>query len=182
MDKALAIIEYSTVASGIRSLDWLTKTADIDIVTAQTVCPGKFMILFYGELSAVHASMQAARLHEPEHEIDRLVLGNPAETLISALYGTTCPSAGGALGLIETFTGASAVLAADTAAKTAHVSLTEVRLSRGLCGKSYAMLTGSVAAVEAALEAARKAVADSGMLLDIALIANPDAKMSAALM
>ena len=40
--------------------------------------------------------------------------------------------------------------------KTAIVDLIEVRLARGMCGKSYLMLTGEVAAVEAAIDRAKE--------------------------
>jgi microcompartment protein CcmL/EutN len=46
-----------------------------------------------------------------------------------------------------------------------------------MCGKSYVMFTGGLAEVQAATEAAREAAAENGMLLDIAVIANPDEKM-----
>lgn len=46
-----------------------------------------------------------------------------------------------------------------------------------MCGKSYLMLTGDVAAVEAAIERAKAAVADEGMYLDSSVIAHPDAKI-----
>ena len=57
-----------------------------------------------------------------------------------------------ALGILETFDAAAIIQAADVAAKTAVVTLMELRIARGMCGKSYLMLTGEVAAVEAAIE------------------------------
>ena len=68
-------------------------------------------------------------------------------------------------------------MAADQAAKTAEVSLIEIRLARGMCGKSYLLLTGEVAAVEAAIERAQKAVEPRGMYLDSSIIARPDKKL-----
>lgn len=50
----------------------------------------------------------------------------------------------------------SIIVAADEAAKTAIVDLIELRIARGMCGKSYMLLTGEVAAVEAAIEKLRK--------------------------
>ena len=46
-----------------------------------------------------------------------------------------------------------------------------------MCGKSYLMLTGEVAAVEAAIEKAKKAAGERGMLLDSSIIANPDGQL-----
>ena len=82
-----------------------------------------------------------------------------------------------ALGILETYSAASIILAADIAAKTAIVDLIELRIARGMCGKSYMLLTGEVAAVESAIEKAKREVSDGTMFLDSSVIASPDDKM-----
>ena len=42
-----------------------------------------------------------------------------------------------ALGILETYDAASIIEAADQAAKTAIVDLIELRIAKGMCGKSY---------------------------------------------
>ena len=79
--------------------------------------------------------------------------------------------------MIETFDAAQIIVASDNAVKTSEVRLIEIRLARGMCGKSYAMLTGEVAAVEAAIERAKEVVMPSGMMLDSTVIARPDKKL-----
>ena len=108
--------------------------------------------------------------------IDKFILGNPHETVVPALSGALEVNNKGALGILETFTAASAVVAADTAAKTAIVELIEVRLAKGMCGKSYVLITGSVSAVTAAIERAKQGTED-GILLDTSVIAGPDARL-----
>ena len=63
------------------------------------------------------------------------------------------------------------------AAKTAIVDLIEVRLARGMCGKSYMMITGEVSAVSASIDRAKELVAEKGMYLDSSVIAHPDKRM-----
>ena len=46
-----------------------------------------------------------------------------------------------------------------------------------MCGKSYLLITGEVAAVEAAIARAQKAVEPRGMYLDSSVIARPDKKL-----
>ena len=77
---------------------------------------------------------------------------------------------------LETFSASAAVVAADVAAKTALVELIELRLARGMCGKSYLLLTGEIAAVEAAIERAKQGAGEDGMFLDSAVIPRPDQK------
>ncbi len=176
MKKAIGMVEYKTVSSGMRAADRMVKTAEVELLQADTVCPGKFLALISGDLSAVQAAVDAAQAHDPDQLIDRFVLGNPHESIFSALYGATEIDAPNALGVLETFSAAAAIVAADTAAKTALVDLIELRLARGMCGKSYLLLTGEIAAVEAAIEHAKMGAGEDGMFLDSAVIPRPDKK------
>ncbi|HHV11750.1 MAG TPA: BMC domain-containing protein [Clostridiales bacterium] len=177
MGKAIGMVEYKTVSAGIHAADLMVKTADIEIIEAQTVCPGKYIAIFCGDLSAVNASVEAARSTCGQHLIDSFVLGNPHEGIFPAIYGTSKVEKINALGILETFSAPSIIVAADEAAKSSQVELIELRMARGMCGKSYMFLTGEIAAVEAAIDKAKKAVGENAMLLDSTVIANPDDKL-----
>ncbi|ROR29090.1 microcompartment protein CcmL/EutN [Mobilisporobacter senegalensis] len=177
MGKAIGMVEYKTVSRGLLVADMMLKTAEVEIVEAQTVCPGKYIVLLSGDLSAVNACIEAARTGHSEHLIDSFILGNPHESIFPAIYGTTRIDKINALGILETFSAASIIVAADEAAKTSQVDLIELRIARGMCGKSYLLLTGDIAAVEAAIAKAKSAVGENGMLLDSSVIANPDGKL-----
>ena len=41
MSKAIGMIEFKTVSAGITAADAMVKTADVELLEAQTVCPGK---------------------------------------------------------------------------------------------------------------------------------------------
>lgn len=177
MGKALAMAEYTTVSVGMQAADIMVKTAEVNIIEAQVVCPGKYIVLIEGELSAVRASLDAVKSRFPDKLIDSFVLGNPHETIFPAIYGAAEVTDKRALGVLETYSAASIILAADIAAKTAEVNLIELRIARGMCGKSYMLLTGEVVAVEAAIERAKAEVGSGTMFLDSSVIANPDEKM-----
>ena len=49
MKKALAMAEYMTVSVGMQAADIMVKTAEVNIIEAQTVCPGKYIVLVEGE-------------------------------------------------------------------------------------------------------------------------------------
>lgn len=176
MKKAIGMIEIKTVSSGMRAADRMVKTAEVELLQADTVCPGKFIAIISGDLSAVKAAVESAATAESEQLIDTFVLGNPHESIFTALYGATEIGNPNALGVLETFSAAAAVVAADIAAKTALVDLIELRLARGMCGKSYLLLTGEIAAVEAAIERAKQGAGEDGMFLDSAVIPRPDEK------
>ena len=176
MKKAIGMVEFKTVSSGMRAADLMVKTADVELLQADTVCPGKFLALISGDLSAVNAAVESAANSDKEQLIDTFVLGNPHGSIFSALYGASEIGTPNALGVLETFSAATAVVAADIAAKTALVDLIELRLARGMCGKSYLLLTGEIAAVEAAIERAKQGAGEKGMFLDSAIIPRPDKK------
>ncbi len=177
MGKAIGMVEFVTVSAGMTGADTMIKTADVEIVESATVCPGKYIVIISGELSAVKASVEAAKDKNSEKVIDSFVLGNPHDDIFPAIYGATPPENVEALGIMESFSAATAIVAADAAAKTALVKLIELRLARGMCGKSYLLLTGSVSAVTAAIERAEQEAKDRGMLLDSSVIPRPDNRL-----
>lgn len=177
MGKAIGMVEFTTVSAGMTGADTMIKTAEVEVVECATVCPGKYIVIISGEISAVKASVEAAKVLESEKVIDSFVLGNPHDSIFTAIYGSAEPENAEALGVMESFSAATAIVAADAAAKTALVELIELRLARGMCGKSYLLLTGTVSAVSAAIERAKSEASDRGMLLDSSVIPRPDKKL-----
>ena len=170
MAKAIGMVEVTTVSTGFAAADEMAKAADVEVLQAEVTCPGKFVILVTGELSAVKASVDRAEGRFGEKVIDTFVLGNPHESIFPAIYGTAQPEDVNALGVLETYD-------VDIAAKTAIVELIELRLAKGMCGKSYMTLTGSVSAVQAAIDKAKAEAGDKGMFLDSTVIARPSDKI-----
>ena len=177
MSKAIGMIEFKTVAAGITAADQMVKTAQVELLEAQTVCPGKYIALIAGDLSAVKAAVERAEITRPDELIDSFVLGNPDDSIFPAIYGSSQIDGVNALGILETYDAASIIVAADIAAKTAIVKLIELRIAKGMCGKSYMLITGEVAACEAAIAKARAAVGEKGMYLESSVIAHPDAQI-----
>ena len=177
MSRAIGMVEYKTVSTGIQAADLMLKTADVEILEAQVVCPGKYIVLITGDLSAVNASVEASKTQYPQQMIDSFVLGNPHESIFSAIYGASEIEEVKALGVLETFSAASIIVAADAAAKTSLVELIELRIAKGMCGKSYMLLTVDVAAVEAAIERGKEEAGNSGMFLESSVIAGPDKRI-----
>lgn len=174
MSKALGMIEFKTVSAGVTAADSMVKTAAVQLMEAQVVCPGKYIALITGDLSAVDAAVANAKTQYGEQLIDSFVLGNPHEGIFPAIYGTTHVEHISSLGVLETFDAAAIIVAADVAAKTSEVELIELRIAKGMCGKSYLFLCGEVSAVEAAISRAKASVSEGGMFLDSTVIAHPD--------
>lgn len=177
MSKAIGMVELQTVSAGIQSADIMLKTAEVEIIESQPVCPGKYIVIISGELSAVRASVDSVKARFDSKIMGSFVLGNPHESIFPALYGASPIEDAKALGVLETFNAADIIIAADAAAKTSLVDLIELRVARGMCGKSFMLITGDVAAVTAAIERAQQEVSNDGMFLDSSVIPNPDKKL-----
>ena len=181
-NKAIGMVEYQTVSAGITATDLMIKTANVEIIQSSVVCPGKYSTLISGELSAIAASIDAAKVQLGDKLTDSFVLGNPHDDIFPAIYGGAPVEDAKALGVLETFSAPAIIVAADTAAKTSDVSLIELRIARGMCGKSYMLLTGDVAAVTAAIDSAKIKVGEEGLLLDSTVIPNPDKSLWASIL
>ena len=181
MSKAIGMVEYKTTAAGVTAADLMVKTSEVDIIEAQTVCPGKFIAIIAGDLSAVKAAVDAATKQLPLQLIDTFVLGNPHESIFPAIVGTSNVEDVKALGIMETYSLCAAVHAADAAAKAAEVDLLEVRLGRGLGGKSFILLNGEVAAVQSSIKAAEALEETQGLMAQSAVIPSPHPDMLKAI-
>ncbi len=165
MDKAVGLLEWKSLARGIAATDTLLKTADVMLYQAGPVCPGKYIAIFGGGVGAVQSAYEAARRASEGEVVDGFVLARVDPAVFPALAGTTECAPGGSLGIIETFSAAAAVKAADTAAKAARITLIEVRIARGMGGKAVVLFTGEISAVQAAGRAAIQEAAAEGLLL-----------------
>lgn len=177
MNKAIGLLEYKSIAAGITAADQIVKSAEVDLLEAQTVCPGKYIVLFTGKLSAVKSAVEGGTRDFEEYIIDSFILGNPHSSIFKGMNGTTVIEEIQALGILETYSAASILVAADLCAKTAVVEFVEIRIAKGMCGKSYLLITGEIAAVTESIEVAKKKTMESGMLLNHSVIANPDKKL-----
>ena len=174
---ALGLVEVLGSCNAVVVLDQMLKTSDVEFRTWHTKCGGHATVFLSGDVAAVKAAVDTAVTTYEDKCIDSFVLGNPHESIFPAIYGTTQVEEISALGIMENYDAASIIEAADQAAKTAIVDLIELRIAKGMCGKSYMLLTGEVSAVEASIERAKELVAEKGMYMDSSVIAHPDKRM-----
>ena len=156
MATAIGMVELSSIARGIETCDYMVKAAQVDLLRASTVCPGKYMIIIGGDTGDVRASMSVGLAQGAEMVVDTLMLPNAHTQLIPAISLTNPVPTHGAVGVLEFYSIASAIVAADVAVKAADVTLIEVRTGHAIGGKGFVTLTGDVGAVRAAVEAASR--------------------------
>lgn len=172
-NNSIGLIELSSIASGFSTTDAMLKAANVEIVLARTICSGKYMVMVRGDTGSIQAAV-AAGIHAGGFGvIDSFVIPNIHESVFPAIGGTAQVAALEALGVVESFSVASLIEGADAALKAANVELIEVRLAMALGGKAFFTLTGNVAAVQSAVEAAAQVVGQKGMLVNKVVIPSP---------
>lgn len=181
MYNAIGMIELTSIARGIYATDLMLKTAYVEVVSATPVCPGKYIAIVQGDVAAVESSISMGIETAGEYLVDSFLLPNVHPAVFPAITATTMPDGMGALGIMEAFSLASMIIAADAALKAADVQALELRLGSGLGGKAYFTFTGDVAAVNAGIEAGKAVVLEKGLLVDIEVIPAPVAKLWTAL-
>lgn len=154
--EAVALVEIASIARGFVALDALMKRAQVSVRAARPVTPGKYVILFGGDVAAVGESLEAAREVAGGDLIDELMLPYAHRALLPAIDGELQPEPGESVGVVEMTTVAATVAAADVALKATEVAMLRVHLAIGVGGKGWFTMAGALADVEAALEAVKE--------------------------
>jgi len=174
MPVAIAAIETSSIAQGTVVGDAMVKTAEVELLEARTLSPGKYWVLIGGEVGPVRASFRRGVDVAAETLLDSLFIPNIHESVLQALAD--------ALGVIETMTAAATIVAADQAAKAAQVVVRDIKLANGLGGKGYFYVSGAVHDVQAAIEAGRDEAVKRGLLTRSVVVPRLHAQMKAKIL
>jgi bacterial microcompartment shell protein len=155
-DPAIAVLELESIATGLLAGDAMVKASPLGSIYAGTIHPGRYVIVVSGDTASVEIAIETGVAIAGDQLTDSVLLPDvhPAvvEAIVSGAELAACD--GDALGVVETTTIAAVVDAADAGVKAARVSLPAVKLADGLGGKGYALFSGEVAEVEAAVAAA----------------------------
>lgn len=177
MANAIGMLEFISIARGIYSADQMVKISDVEIVTASSVCPGKYIAIVHGDVAAVEASVAVGEEMAGEYYVDSIIIPNVHPSVFPALTGTTMPEGMKALGIMESFSLSTMIISADAILKSADLQPLEIRLGNGIGGKAYFTFTGDVAAVETGVEAGKKIAEEKGLLVNAEVIPSPSERI-----
>jgi len=170
---AIGFVELNSIARGIEVADAILKASDVELISANAGCPGKYYILFCGNTAAADVAITVGAALGGAYVVDHTLISNIHPNVIKAMTKTTKAPQKGALGVLEFFSVTASVYAADAAVKAADIQLIELRAGMGVGGKSYLTLAGDVAGVQAAVKAGISEENARGMLINSAVIPNP---------
>lgn len=178
MNMAIGLIELNSIAKGMEVGDAMLKATDVELLTIQSVCPGKYIILISGGIADIRSSMAAGNEIASGFLVDQLIIPNVDSNIFPAITSTGNVRPINALGVIETFSVASTIIAADAAIKAADVDLIEIRLAQGIGGKSYVTMTGDVGAVKEAVSSGCDSIMEKGIIVNHVVIPSPHEKLA----
>lgn len=175
MGPAIALLELRSVARGVEVADAILWEADIEMLFAGTVHPGKYVMLFTGSIDDLRAAVRHGAELGGQDLVDQLLIPQVHPQVEAALRRRDGHVEGSidALGVVETTTVASSIQAADVALKRATVDLLELRIANGLGGKSFYTLTGEVSDVRSAIAGGAQEAERTGHLARQVVIPRP---------
>jgi microcompartment protein CcmL/EutN len=177
--QSIGLIELSSVATGYQVEDVMIKAATVKLLLARSICSGKFLIAISGDVSSVTTAIEAGGAAAGASLIERRQLSRVHPSVLQAISQSVEIDHKDlrSIGVIETFSAASIIDAADAAVKSANVTLLRVHLAMALGGKGFVMMAGDVSSVQAAVAAGSKAAAEEGMLVARGVIPAPSEEL-----
>lgn len=180
---SIGLLELSSIARGVEVADSVLWAAKVEMLFAAPVQPGKYVMLFTGSVQDVRSAARDGAETAAGDLVDQLVIPQLHEQVLPILRrnGGRIHGELDAVGVVETTTVASSIVACDTALKTASVDLIDLRIANGLGGKSFFTLTGEVSDVRSAVQAGARTAAERGLLARDVVIARPHPELVAHL-
>jgi len=175
----IGMLEFTSIAKGYDGEDSMLKAGAVELVLARTICSGKYIVVVSGDVDAVKAAVDAGKTVSKGYIADELIIPHVHESVLPAMTGSINlkKEDQDALGIVETFSAASAIKAADAAAKATGVTLFLLHLAMAIGGKGYMLMTGDVASVRASVDAAVDAAAGDGLLVEKSIIPRPQEEL-----
>jgi microcompartment protein CcmL/EutN len=160
---AIALIEFSSISTGILAGDAMIKKAPISLYKSGTVSRGKYLVLIAGTVASVEMSFKEGLEIGKDIIVDKVLLPDVHPNVIETISGDRNQITDESFGIIETASVASMIEAADAGIKGASVKIVEIRLADALGGKAFVMFNGKVENIEAALEIGMNAISNKAL-------------------
>ncbi|MCW7753355.1 BMC domain-containing protein [Desulfobotulus sp. H1] len=174
----LGMVEAKSIAAGVELADGMMKAAAVELVRASTICSGRYLIFVAGDRDAVGTSIRFAE-DSGRLLVGSFILSNVSPQVLAVLKRSQPAEEGAAIGVIESRNVSSGVAAADGAVKRSAVRLVRLVTGQGINGKSYFVMSGDVASVKEAAEAAEAILGRN--LVEAVVIPKPSASVVKAL-
>jgi len=173
---AIGIIELCSLYKGYEVQDQVLKSEFVEKLLARSICSGKYLILVRGRVADVESALDNAREIGDFAIVSTLVIPNVDERIFSAIVGSTLLEDNkdvSGLAVVETYSVAAAIKAADYALKEAEVNILRIHVAMAIGGKGLLVLTGDIEPLRSALNPVLEFIENEGTLAGHTLITNP---------
>ena len=169
---AIALLEISSIGTGIYCADAMIKYAPITILKSGTVHNGKYLILIGGSVASVEEAYHKGLNAAGKEIIDQVILPDVHDQVHNAILGERNEYNKEAIGIMETSSVAAIVQSTDAAIKQTDINVLEIRIADHLGGKAFSIINGEVEDVQIALEIAQERTTNSEFWLRKVVIPN----------
>ncbi|MBN0639054.1 BMC domain-containing protein, partial [Pseudomonas aeruginosa] len=120
----------------------MLKSANVQLLVIRSLCTGKQALMLGGYARVVRKPRGRGLGRAGEMLVDSLVLANIHPSVLPAISGLNVVGQRQAAGIVETWSVAACISAADRAVKAANVTLVRVHMAFGIGGKCYMVVAG----------------------------------------
>ena len=177
MKDTIGLLELSSIAKGVEVTDSMLKSASVEVLSSKTICPGKYIVMITGDVGAVQQAIDHGEMLAGHLKVDSFILPKIDPSILPAISGVTPVEAKGSVGVVETFSVAACIAAADEAMKAANVTLVRVHMAFGIGGKCYFVVNGDIGDVNNAVKVGCRSAGDKGLLVHSMVVAKPHPDM-----
>ncbi|WED28691.1 BMC domain-containing protein [Vibrio sp. DW001] len=174
MYHAIGLVEMSSIAKGIEATDVMLTSANVELLLAKTICPGKYITMVGGEIGAIQQAVENGIRCGGHLTVDSFVIANVHASILPALSGVNEIEQKKSIGVVETYSVGACITAADAAVKSANVQLVRIHMAYGIGGKCYMVLNGEITDIKTAVTEASNSAGSKGLLVQSSSIAKPN--------
>lgn len=145
---ALACIELSSIAKGMRLLDIIAKRAPVSLLHHGRHSGPKYIILFAGDVASVESSYDEAIAESKGALIESMYLPVVSDQIWALLDGTIQSPSDDALLFVELPSVSNTIRELDFSLKLIDAKLVDAQFASGVGGRGYFALQGPLHDVE----------------------------------
>ena len=183
MSKALALLEFESVAVGVLAVDRMLKKAPVSLLRCGTVHPGRYLALLGGSVgSTQEAHLEGLAVGNASGVlVDEVMLPDPHPFLAQALVGEREEPEADTVCVLEVSNSPALLRILDAVLKAVPVQLDELRLADDLGGRAIGLISGELTDVQEAVSVAGTRVGTTGEIIGAAILSRLDETLRAVL-
>lgn len=165
---SVGIIESRSIAVGYEIADTITKNYDVELLKCNTVCPGKFLIVYSSDNQTIKDS-----INNIKHNVEILytkIISDLHHEIINGLKNKYSKYEYGAIGIIETYNITNGINILNKILKNNNLKLLKLNLGLMIGGKSFFIINGDISSIKNAI---KEGINESKEKINTSLIASP---------